>query len=193
VYAATIEGRRLAFDVFGVWRKNMLMNDRESGTIWQHATGEAIAGLFKGKQLAVLPAWETTWGELQATYSQASFALEPERFTGLLPKPLLMRALHITRVASLAGLSPLDKRLDAHEVIVGVVINGVAKAYPLAVLRRAGALQDQVGGQSIQIQYHPHGDGVTVHTPEGQAVSYERQWWLAWSEFHPRSAVYTLT
>lgn len=190
MYAASVEGSRLTFEVYGVWRKNMVMNDRETGSIWQHATGEAIGGPLKGRRLEVLPGWETSWGELRTAHPQASFVVEPERFTGLMPRPLLMRALQITRIASLDGLSPLDKRLEAHEMVIGVVINGAAKAYPLAALRLNATIQDQVGEQPIRIQYHEQGDRVTVQSLDGKPVPYERQWWLGWTEFHPRSAVY---
>jgi hypothetical protein len=190
VYAASVDGRRLTFDVYGVWRKNMIMNDRETGTLWQHATGEAVDGPLKGRRLEVLPGWETTWGELQTAYPRASFALEPERFTGVMPKPALMRALRITHAANLSGLSPMDKRLDGHEVIIGVVINGEAKAYPLAALRSKGMIADRLGGQDIELRYRADSDRVSIHTPEGRTLPYERQWWLGWIEFHPRSAVY---
>lgn len=190
MYAASVAGRRLTFEVYGVWRKNMVMNDRETGSVWQHATGEAIAGPLKGRRLEVLPGWETTWGELKAAYPQAGYAVEPEHYTGLLPKPLLMRLLHITQVANLRGLSPLDKRLDPHELVIGVVVNGAAKAYPLAALRSAGRIQDRVGGQTIAIQYEPRGDRVTIQAQDCVLLPYERQWWLGWCEFHPRSAIY---
>lgn len=168
----------------------MVMNDRETGSIWQHATGEAIDGPLKGQRLEVLPGWETSWEELRISYPQARFALEPERYTGLLPKPVLMRMLRVTRISSLSGLSPLDKRLEMHEMVVGLVINGAAKAYPLDLLRAERGILDQVGGKAIQIEYQNVGDRVTVHTRDGSLIPYERQWWLGWSEFHPRSQIY---
>jgi hypothetical protein len=190
VYAATLNGRRLTFDVYGVWRKNMVMNDRETGSIWQHATGEAIAGPLKGAKLEILPGWETTWGELRTLYPQVGYAVEPEKFTGLMPKKVLMRALRITHSANLDGLSPLDKRLDAHEMVIGVVVRGEARAYRLETLRTQGTIRDQVGGEDLSLDYIPAGDRVQICTTNGERLSYERQWWLGWSEFHPRSAIY---
>jgi hypothetical protein len=190
VYAATVDGKRLTFDVFGVWRKNMVMNDRETGTIWQHTTGEALHGALKSRRLEVLPGWETTWGELLAVYPQAKYVVEPASFTGLMPKAVLQRALRITHIAKLDGLSPLDKRLDAHEMVIGVVLNGEAKAYPLTALRSLGVLHDPVGGEMLEIRYIPLGDSIAIQKAGEAVVPYERQWWLGWSEFHPRSAIY---
>jgi hypothetical protein len=192
VYAASDPaGRRLTFEVYGVWRKNMVMNDRETGSIWQHASGEALDGPLQGQRLEVLPAWETTRGELRSTYPQARFAVEPARFTGLLPKHVLLRLLHITHLASLDGLSPRDPRLDPHELVIGVVLGGAAKAYPLQALRAAGQVQDQLGGQELRLEYHAAGDRVAVYTAAGQALPHERVWWLGWSEFHPRSELFS--
>lgn len=190
MYAASVNENRLTFEVYGVWRKNMVMNDCQTGSIWQHATGEALAGPLAGAQLEVLPGWETTWGELRIAYPHAVYAQEPERFTGLMPKAFLMRALQVTHVARLDGLSPLDNRLDAHAVVIGVALHGAAKAYPLTALRTAGVVQDEVGGVSLRLQYHPHSERVTVQTEAGQPLPFQRQWWLGWSEFYPRSAVY---
>jgi hypothetical protein len=190
VYAATVNEQLLTFQVFGVWRKNMVMRDHQTGTIWQQATGEAIDGPLKGCHLELLTGWETTWGMLRNTFSEACYALPPRKFTSLMPKPILQHALGITHWANLNGLSSPDTRLRPHVVVIGVVVNGAAKAYPLDVLRAQPAVMDQVGGESIQLMYDAAGDQVTVTTAEGIRLYTERQWWTGWSEFHPRSELY---
>lgn len=190
MYAASINAQRLTFDVFGVWRKNMVMIDRETNSLWQHATGEAIDGPLIGSQLEALPAWETTWGELQATFPESQHVMAPKKFTGVLPKPLLNRALKITHRAKLRGLTLIDKRLDQHEMVIGIVINGVPKAYPLENLRLLKVIDDEIGGVEIQLTYNAKGDRVIVNTLDGTFMQHERQWWLGWSEFHPRTAVF---
>jgi hypothetical protein len=191
VYAAQLDDRRLTFYVFGVWRRNMVMRDHETGSIWQQASGEAIDGPLKGKQLEVLFAQEMTWGEFLTYHPDATYALAPGQHQGLVPIPLLMRVLKITEHLQVQGLSPADRRLDAHETIIGLVVNGEAKAYPLAVLRSAGIIMDRVGDELIKLEYHSGGDHVTIQNQRGTALPYERQWWLGWSEFHPRSAIYS--
>lgn len=190
MYAATVNELHLTFQVFGVWRKNLVMRDHQTGTIWQHATGEAIDGPLKGCQLAVRNGWETTWGMLRKAFPSASFVLPPRKFTGLMPKPILQRVLVITHWASLSGLSSSDARLGSHDVVIGVIVNGAAKAYPLNILRAQPTLVDQVGGETIRLVYDAAGDQVTVYTVDGTKRKYERQWWAGWSEFHPRSELY---
>jgi hypothetical protein len=191
VYAAQLDDRRLTFEVFGVWRRNMVMRDHETGSIWQQATGEAIDGPLKGKQLELLFAQEMTWDELKTYHPEACYALTPRQQRGLVPIPMLMRVLKITEHLQVQGLSPVDRRLDAHQTIIGLVVNGEAKAYPLAVLRSAGIIMDRVGDEQIKLEYHASGDHVIIQNQRGIALPYERQWWLGWSEFHPRSAIYS--
>ena len=192
MYAAQLDDRHLTFEVFGVWRRNLVMRDHETGSIWQQATGEAIDGPLKGKQLELLFAQEMTWGELRTNHPDATYAMPPSRHQGLVPIPMLMRVLKITEHLQVRGLSPADRRLDAHQTIIGLVLNGEAKAYPLAALRSAGSITDRVGEERIKLEYHASGDHVSIQNQQGIALPYERQWWLGWSEFHPRSAIYSV-
>jgi hypothetical protein len=194
VYAAQLDGQHLTFEVYGVWRKNMLMRDRETGSIWQHASGEALAGKLKGRRLEVLFSQELSWGALRTRHPQAQFALEPERYTGVIPRRVLTHMLErIPARASLNGLSEIDRRLNPHAIVIGVVVQGEAMAYPLAALRPGQPLSDNVGGQAITIEYQAGAEQVTVRGGDGEILHHERQWWLGWSEFHPRSGVYKIT
>ena len=190
MYVSIINNQELKFDVFGVWRKNMVMRDRQSRSLWQHATGEAIFGPLKGAKLELMPAWETTWGEFKATHPEGQFVKEPDQFTGFMPKSLLIRALRITEKAQLHGLSPIDNRMNAHEIIIGIVLSGESKAYKLSHLREVGIIKDIVGGEEIHLEYHSDGDRVIALSSAGTPIHYERQWWLGWSEFHARSEVF---
>ena len=56
VYERNFEGQELEFGVSGFLREsNMIMFDRETETLWQQSTGEAIAGEHSGKKLTRVP------------------------------------------------------------------------------------------------------------------------------------------
>jgi hypothetical protein len=86
---------------------------------------------------------------------------------------------------------PTDHRIDAHEVIIGIEIQGISKAFKLKQLRELGTIQDRIDGEEIQLEYRVEGDQVIAQTSKGLPVYYERQWWLGWSEFHPGSVIYS--
>jgi hypothetical protein len=191
VYAGTVQGRVLTFDVQGVWRRNMVMRDRETGTIWQHATGEAIAGPLAGAALTPLGGTLTVWSAWQRDYPHTHVA-EDSPVYGLIPKQRLLDALQITHILHVPGIAAADRRLPAHEEIVGLVIKGEAKAYPLSAIKGAGRVEDSVGGVAVTLIYEADKDLVrAVGGPSGQdPLRVERQWWLGWSEFHPGSAIW---
>jgi hypothetical protein len=51
VFDPVVDGQRLTFEPVSVRRRNMIMRDRETGTIWQHETGEALLGRYRGRIL----------------------------------------------------------------------------------------------------------------------------------------------
>lgn len=44
-----------------LWRNSLVMQDKETGSLWSHVVGEALQGALKGKVLQTLPAIQTSW------------------------------------------------------------------------------------------------------------------------------------
>lgn len=62
-FRSEVGGRRTRFEVVGVFRRNLIMEDDVSGTLWQQATGRAIFGPHAGDTLDLLPAVQVPWRE----------------------------------------------------------------------------------------------------------------------------------
>jgi hypothetical protein len=166
VYAAEVNGRRLIFQVAGVYRRNMIIRDRQTGTLWQHATGEALLGPLKGTQLQPLGGELTRWSKWEEMNPHTSLAVEPipenGRFPGLIKRDRLNHLLETFTTNYAAPGFVTDNRLPMHEEIVGVSLAGVDKAYPLAVIRNQGVIHDQIGKSRILIVYDAEADYVTA-------------------------------
>jgi hypothetical protein len=147
VWEATIDGRTLHFHLAGINNQNFIMRDEETGSWWQQVSGEAILGPLKGRRLTRVP------------MDEISFALckrEQPRGRVLRPDPRVAK-----RYASAdweAGIAKLpvatrisDKRLDLRELIVGIVVNGRAKAYRMTDVQSQNPIIDSVGGVPIII------------------------------------------
>jgi len=164
VYAAEIEGQRLVFEVAGVYRRNMIIRDRQTGTLWQHATGEALMGPLKGVRLQALGGELTRWSGWQGMNPRTALAVEPipanGRYPGLIPRHLLERMLEAFSTNYAAPGFVTDKRLPLHEEIAGLSLAGVDKAYPLAALREQSVINDHIGQRAIAIIYHAAADHV---------------------------------
>ena len=166
MYAAEVNGQRLIFQVAGVYRRNMIIRDRQTGTLWQHATGEALLGPLKGAQLQPLGGELTRWSKWKEMNPHTSLAVEPipehGRFPGLIPRDRLEYLLETFSTNYAASGFVTDNRLPMHEEIVGVSLAGVDRAYPLVVIRNQGVIHDRIGENSIAIVYDADADYVNA-------------------------------
>lgn len=164
MYAAEVNDQRLMFEVAGVYRRNMIIRDRQTGTLWQHATGEALMGPLKGVQLQLLGGELTSWSRWKEMYPHTSLAVEPipdhGRYPGLIPRNRLEYMLEAFTTNYAAPGFITDKRLANHEEIVGLSLAGVDKAYPLTMLRDQGVINDRIGERSVAIIYDADADYV---------------------------------
>jgi hypothetical protein len=229
IFDPVVEGQRLTFEPVSVHRRNMVMRDRETGTIWQHETGEALMGKYRGKTLAILGGELSSWMAWRTEHPETTICVRPEGYRHPAPLgPVFERLLdHGPKHMVGPGLFGLDQRLDQHAFIAGITLGEHVKAYPMDVLQECLIINDQVGSQSIVIFYDSASDRVRcfsldtlpqgttlemraalLHDPiahrswdfSGKAIDsgkdaltpvrVQRQWWLAWSEYHPGSPIY---
>ncbi len=151
-----VNGQPLSFDVTTVWRRNMIMRDRQTGTFWQHATGEALRGPLAGQRLEVLGGTQSTWAGWRDDYPESILSTAPDAPAGLMPKQVLSWMLkNIPSQAKTAGFTPLGQLLDAHAEVAGLTAAGAARAYPLDLLRREHQVNDSLGGQPFCLFFDP--------------------------------------
>src|SRR5712692_1322922 len=55
VFKNDVDGRKLTPELAGTRGSNLTFRDRETGSQWQQATGEAFAGSLKGRHLEMIP------------------------------------------------------------------------------------------------------------------------------------------
>ncbi|MBK8900980.1 MAG: DUF3179 domain-containing protein [Anaerolineaceae bacterium] len=199
MYAATVNGQRLTFEVIGVWRRNLIMQDRETGTVWQQATGEALYGPLKGAQLALIGGEQTTWGDWRARHPQTTVSVEPlHPPRGILTFQQVEFLLNLfTSRYKTPGLSRNDTRLPSHEEVGGLVLNGAARAYPLSNLKRSQIVHDTLGGVPLVVRYDAQNDRIDAYRLDENGrpshthrLPIQRQFWLGWSEFHPQTTIF---
>jgi hypothetical protein len=229
IFDPLVEGQRLTFEPVSVHRRNMIMRDRETGTIWQHETGQALMGKYRGKTLEILGGELSNWKAWRTEHPETTVCALPKGYRHPSPLgPVFERLLdHGPEHIVGPGLFGVDERLGQHTFIAGVVIGDSATAYPMEVLQRRLIIHDQVGKHPIVIFYDAPSDRVRcfsmdalpqgttfviqdnrLHDPvSGQdwdfsgkakdgtknaltAIRIQRQWWLAWSEYHPGSQLF---
>lgn len=126
------------------------MRDEETGSWWQQVTGEAIQGPLKGQRLRPVFHDELTFG-LWKGEKPLGRVLRPNeelaRTGKYAPANWEERMDKVPVTTSFA----LDKSLEPRTLVVGLTINGAAKAYPITAIAKQELILDTVGGVPIFI------------------------------------------
>jgi hypothetical protein len=191
-FSAEIDNQELYFKVAGVWRRNMIMIDVQTRSIWQQATGDCIFGKYQGRQLSVLPSENTIWKSWHKKHQKTEAAIAfKEARKGLMSSEKMLAALKlVTSRVVLPGLTDL-KGLPKRETVFGVVVNGQSKAYPKSNLDDGQEFLDRVGEVEIKLLYDGEADQLlAMHQTTGASIPVEKHWWLGWKEFHPYTEIW---
>lgn len=151
----TINGKTLTFGTSGNLRNSdMVMWDRQTESWWQQFEGLAIVGELTGTQLEILPASIVSWKDFKDAFPDGAVlsrntgvarAYGKNPYVGyddVAKKPFLYRG----NVGE--GLAPMEH-------VVGVDRGSVARAYPVALLRKRRVLLDQLDGEAIVVMWTP--------------------------------------
>ena len=191
-FSTNVDGKELYFRVAGVWRRNMIIIDTLTNSLWQQATGECIYGPFKGKQLELLSGENVTWGEWKKKYNETEFAYEfvearKGYWTREKMNKLLDKAVNKITMPGFSDLSALPNR----ETVFGVHYNGVSRAYRKKDLMGERYFEDQYLDKSVLFSYNEEADYLYANEKESEEkVIVEKHWWLGWKEFHPETEIW---
>ncbi|OAD23315.1 hypothetical protein THIOM_000857 [Candidatus Thiomargarita nelsonii] len=164
-FDSIIQGERYTFRLAGHYNGGLLIADIETGSLWSPFTGKALHGPLKGTTLARLPLYLTTWSEWLNEHPTslvlyASMIYKQRTYYTRIKKVLLnlLRSLRVVRGKMLykSLLQQIDERLPANQLVLGVEINGIAKAYPLSALDKTkSVINDTLGNHKIVIFHKP--------------------------------------
>jgi hypothetical protein len=187
VFHAEHGNERLFFAVVGVFRRNLIMEDHLTNTLWQQATGEAIFGPLAGQTLELLPSVQIPWQQARQQ-SGMTLAVEPEGapFAVFATRRGLSFLKRVSEHVMAPGHTRLSKALPRRETVFGVQVNGKAKAYPLSEVRSSDPFSDTLGGVELEIEFDEVTEVLRVRRRDGEPDPIvEKHWWLGWNEFHP--------
>jgi len=151
VFDRRVNGTELSFGVSGFQRdSNLVMYDRQTESLWQQITGEAIVGNMLGSTLKSIPAQIISFEQFRSTYARGRVL---SRRTGYRRDYGRNRyfAYDNVRGRPLFYRGPTDGRLRPMEKVVTVSIRGVHKAYPYRITQRARVINDEIGKEPIAV------------------------------------------
>jgi hypothetical protein len=149
-FDARVAGQEASFGVSGLlYNSDVLLYDRGTQWLWSQIMGRAISGPLKGTPLVSLPLMHTSWADWRArepatrvlsadTGNPRDYSRDPYEGFEAVPRPVF-------------DVQHRDDRAYIKEWVLGVVVDGQAKAYPFERLARRlgneGTLQDRIAGR----------------------------------------------
>lgn len=189
VFDARVGGRRRSFGVSGLlYNSDVLMYDRQTESLWSQIAMKAISGPDAGKELTWLPSQQMTWRAWREKH-QASQVLSLE--TG--HDRDYTATAYASYFASDQTMFPVRRNRDelpSKAWVLGVVLNGRAKAYAIARLPDSQTLTDKVGEHLITVRWNAAARHAQVHDQNGREVPSVQAFWFAWQAFYPETQLW---
>lgn len=158
VYSPMINGTRQSFRLVGARHYNAIIEDQQTKTWWYQATGIAAVGKLKGEHLQELPYEQST---LSAWISKhpASLILQPDTNYVQDYKDLKNydRLQAVDKDSTIKNKDTLMRK----SWVLGVIVNGQAKAYDWRHLFKKRLLNDSLNKTPILIAIES--DSLTFH------------------------------
>ena len=190
-FDAVIDGQTYSFGVSGLlYNSNVLFYDRQTESLWSQIKMEAVVGPLTGQKLELLPLGHTTWQAWREQHPNTKvLSTETGHRRDYGRNPYLDYAKTPRIMFPVAND---DSRLPRKEWILGVLINGKAKAYPFSRIKTGQTqIDDQVGGVSIQITCDVANRSATVRDAQGNVIPSTQAYWFAWATFYPETELWS--
>ena len=181
-------GTTRTFGVSGLlYNSDVLMYDHQTESLWSQLAKRAVAGPALGVEMQWIPAqlmrweaWRTQHPMGQVLSTDTGHARDYNRapYQGYEETERLYFPVTETR-----------DDLPRKAWVVGVVVAGQPRAYPLAKLRETGTLNDTVAGKSLTVSYDAEASHAVVRDETGMEVPSVRVYWFAWQAFYPETAL----
>jgi len=187
-----VDGEPSEFGVSGyLINSNLVMYDRNTDSLWEQLTGEAIVGPQIGKKLKKITVSTMPWSDWKDLHPDTvvlSTDTGYDRDYGQFPY-----GDYNTSSSVFFDLENKDDRLFEKELIYGVTVFDKAKAYPISKLEEdfpeGGEFKDSVGGHSVNVKF-ADGNFAVYDAETDEEIVPEIGFWFSWAAFYPKIEIY---
>ncbi len=191
-FDATIDGRATDFGVSGLlYNSDVLLYDRDTESLWSQILSQAIAGERVGSKLTSLPIAHTTWRDWLDRYPDTQVLSDDTgHFRDYQRDPYA--GYEQSRYTYFAVNNEAPDNYHPKEVVLGLGVDGVYKAYPFVELDKQGktSFSDTVNGKRFDFEWDTDNRSITVTNDGGAPVAGIQGFWFAWFAFHPDTEVF---
>ena len=194
-FDATIDGKPTDFGVSGLlYNSDVLLYDRATESLWSQILGKSIAGERVGKQLTPLPISHTTWRDWREKHPD-TLVLSDDTGHSRDYQRDPYAGYEQSRSTYFSVNNEAPDNYHPKEVVLGLGIDGLYKAYPFIELDKQGKTRfsDSVNGTRFDFEWDTTNRSITVTDTTGRAVAGVQGFWFAWFAFHPDTEVFKAT
>lgn len=188
-----VDGQVAEFGVSGLLHNSdLIMYDRNEGSLWQQITGEAVVGpaARRDERLKLVPIITVPWSQwmdqhpsTQVLSIDTGFSRNYDRY----PYGDYEQSQRL-----LFQVPGLDQTIHIKTVVYGVELGDYAKAYPIDLLRQEGRIEDTIGDSQIVLELESDGRVNVVDLETDESLVPVRMFWFAWVAFYPETELYSL-
>jgi hypothetical protein len=190
-FTANFGGHDLVFGVSGLlYNSDVLLYDYRTGSLWSQILSRAISGPLKGTDIPAVPTAHTTWRDWRERHPDTLVLSTDTGFhTRYNSSP------YSEYQSSSKLMFPVGHRSRAYrnkELVLGVTIGDVHKAYPFKELRKHGeeSFGDTVGGTELTIEWRALEKYARAIDAKGEEIPTVIVYWFAWFAFHPGTEIF---
>ncbi|MBI2928681.1 MAG: DUF3179 domain-containing protein [Verrucomicrobia bacterium] len=190
VFDRVVDQRLLTFGVSGLlYQSDVLLYDRQTESLWSQLAVRAVSGRLRQSQLTWLTSEHLTWAAWKAKYPQGE-VLSTQ--TGFQRDYSENPYADYERSPEVRAKAPSHRQdLPAKSLVLGIVISGHAKAYPIDRLPASRPVPDILGSANIEVSYDPVAKRPLVaDLNRVVTLPYVVGYWFAWQAFYPETDVW---
>ncbi len=188
MYARRAGGRGLTFDFAeGLVRDNLLIVDRETGSVWSQLDGQAVIGPMRGTPLQIVPSMQTTWRFWRERHPDTKvMTLDGPAFEDTDGRPYRYRPPDAAPPEPSARVAH-----DTSTLGLGLALEGQSTFLPFRELARGGApIRLTLAGVAVVIHFDRDGATAWAEDESGQLLPAVLAYESGWLAFFPESTVY---
>ena len=152
---------------------------------------QSIAGKRVGKMLTAIPISHTTWRDWSTRHPDTLVMSDDTgHFRDYGRDPYA--GYEQSRYTYFAVNNEAPDNYHPKEVVMGLGVDGVYKAYPFIELDKHGkkTFSDTVGESRFNFEWDSDNRSIRVTDPDGKPVAGIQGFWFAWFAFHPDTEVF---
>jgi len=189
VFDRYIDKQLRSFGVSGLlYQSDVLMYDRQTNSLWSQLAMESVSGKSVGKKLKWLPSAHLTFKAWRDKYPKSQVLSLNTGYSRNYSATAYKSYLTSDEV-----MFPVPKNRDElsnKAWVVGVIIDGIAKAYDVTKLPHNKTIKDKVGNTDILITYDKDKNHPMVMNKHNKEIASVLVYWFAWQAFYPNTSLY---